>query len=109
GGRRPAGEFSAGRRPPAAVRLGILASLALLLAVIGKYTAALAAGVVVVQWMLSSQPWRRERRRAAFTFGGALVLPLLLLGLAGALVAFRFTGERPVVLTPVTIWERLGD
>jgi hypothetical protein len=58
---------------------------------------------------LSSRLWRPESRRRALAFGGALVLPALVLGLGVALVAFWATGERPVVLSPRTALERLGE
>jgi len=76
--------------------LGALASLGLLLAVAGKYTAALGALGVLLQWFLSSGWWRRMRSRHAFAFGATTAVPALLLGSLTVALMFAFTGEVPV-------------
>ena len=93
------GQRAASRR---LIVLGLAASASLLLAVVGKYTAALAAGFVVVQWLLSSRVWRPGARRPALIFGAALLVPALVAGLAVGLLAFRLTGEKPIVLASGT-------
>ena len=100
-----------GRRGPALVAglLGAGSSGALLLAIAGKYTSALFGLALVAQWALSSAWWRPQRRRQALTYLGALVLPLLLLGAAGVGVAFAFTGEVPIVLSPAQVLGRIGE
>ena len=110
-GASPDGASPDGRRGPALVAglLGAGSSGALLLAIAGKYTSALFGLALVAQWALSSAWWRPQRRRQALTYLGALVLPLLLLGAAGVGVAFAFTGEVPIVLSPAQVLGRIGE
>ncbi|HEX2517865.1 MAG TPA: phospholipid carrier-dependent glycosyltransferase, partial [Chloroflexota bacterium] len=105
------GPKSEGRAGQALVAglLGAGSSGALLLAIAGKYTSALFGLALVVQWALSSAWWRPQRRRHALTYLGALALPLLILGAAGVGMAFAFTGEVPIVLSPAQVLSRIGE
>ncbi|MBI3970046.1 MAG: hypothetical protein HY332_02045 [Chloroflexi bacterium] len=82
-------------RPLAA---GLVAAAGLLLAVAGKYTAALLGGALACQWALSSGWWHALERRRALAFLGAFAVPAAVLGAAVIVAGFRYTGEVPVVL-----------
>jgi hypothetical protein len=81
----------------AALRLGIVAAVGLLLAVVGKYTAALGAVALAMTWLLTSRWWRPDWRRPALAFIAATALPAALLGLGGVAAMALFAGETPVV------------
>ncbi len=86
---------------------GLLAAGALLLAIAGKYTAALFALAVTGQWACSSRWWEPARRGPALRFLIALVLPVGALGALAVGLALAFTGKTPIVLTSGTgrLWE----
>jgi hypothetical protein len=85
-----------------ALAWGVVASACLLLAIAGKYTAALAAAAIAAQWVLSSGWWQRGRRTVALAYGAGLLGPALVLGAAAGAVASAATGELPIVLTSGT-------
>ncbi|HEV2126176.1 MAG TPA: hypothetical protein VGW38_25755, partial [Chloroflexota bacterium] len=95
------------RRESSSIGLGLVASLALLLAIVGKYTAVLSAGATLVQWAVSSRWWHPEGRKRAVSFAVALVFPALVLGLAGVAVVWRFTGETPILFR--NVFDRAGE
>ena len=90
-------------------QLGLVASGALLVAVAGKYTAALFGAALLVQWALSSGWWRPAARRDALTFLAALVLPVAVLGTGAVAAAYALTGEVPIVLSPSQVSGRLAE
>ncbi|CAA9271441.1 MAG: Cell division protein FtsK [uncultured Chloroflexi bacterium] len=91
----------------AAFALGALASLGLLLAMVGKYTAGLWAGAVLAQWAVSSGWWQAESRPRALAFGAMTVLPAGVLGVLAVAVMAAYAGETPVLYRNLT--ERLRE
>ena len=77
--------------------LGAVAAGALFLSIVGKYTAALGAAAVGVQWALSSGWWRAAERRRALLFIATAVLPAILMALGAIALMAIFAGETPVV------------
>ena len=87
--------------------LGALAAGALFLSVAGKYTAALGAAALALQWALSSGWWRRSDRRRALLFAATAAVPALLLGLSATALMAVYAGETPVVFR--NAWERVRE
>lgn len=79
--------------------LGAIAAGALFLSVAGKYTAALAAGAVALQWALTSGWWRSSERRRALLFIATAALPAALLALGAVVLMAVFAGETPVIFS----------
>ncbi|HET7771437.1 MAG TPA: hypothetical protein VFN74_21885, partial [Chloroflexota bacterium] len=87
--------------------LGTLAAGALFLSVVGKYTAALGAAALALQWALSSGWWRPAERRRALLFVATAALPALLLALGAVALMAVYAGETPVVFR--NAWERVRE
>lgn len=73
--------------------------LALIFAIGAKYTAILGVVAVVAELFITSQPWRRDRRRDALRFAGIVALPGAAVATAAIGVGLWTTGETPIVLT----------
>ena len=73
--------------------------LALIFAIGAKYTAILGVVAVVAELVITSQPWRRDRRRDALRFAGIVALPGVAVATAAIGVGLWTTGETPIVLT----------
>ena len=79
--------------------MAYMAMLALIFAVGAKYTAVLGGIAVIAELFITSQPWRRDRRRDALRFAGIVALPGFAVATAAISVGLWTTGETPIVLT----------
>jgi hypothetical protein len=95
----PRPEVRTSRNSP--LLFGLIASVSMFLAILGKYTAVLSAAALAVQWLLSSSWWRPESRQRAVTFISSLVIPAWLFGIVAVALALRFTGEIPILFRDV--------
>ena len=73
--------------------------LALIFAIGAKYTAILGGIAVITELLISSQPWRRDRRSDFLIFSGIVALPGVAVATAAIGVGLWSTGETPIVLT----------
>lgn len=79
--------------------MAYMTMLALIFAIGAKYTAILGGIAVIAELVITSQPWRRDRRRDALRFAGIVALPGIVAATAAIGVGLWTTGETPIVLT----------